>query len=127
MVRAVSRRLTDIKPSVNPVRAPWAEHTPPPARRNQESEGTIREARREETSMTLQRFIASTVVAALTVTGCSDQPAPAGPGPIRLPGSADLSQQQPGRYIVSSAAAHVPPDFAVRVATPGGSVEPLDH
>src|SRR5438876_471243 len=29
--------------------------------------------------MTVQRFLASTVVAALTVTGCSDQPAPTAP------------------------------------------------
>src|SRR5207248_1186048 len=37
--------------------------------------------------------------------------------------SADLSQQQPGRYIVLFAAEQVPPDFAERVATLGGSVE----
>ena len=73
--------------------------------------------------MTLQRFIASTVVAALTVTGCSDQPAPAAPGPIGRPVSADLSQQQPGRYVVLFAAEQVPADFRERVAMLGGSVE----
>src|SRR5207302_7376952 len=73
--------------------------------------------------MTVQRFLASTVVAALTVTGCSDQPAPTAPGAIRHPVSADLSHHQPGRYIVLFAAEHVPADFGERVATLGGSVE----
>ncbi len=73
--------------------------------------------------MTVQRFLASTVVAALTVTGCSDQPAPTAPGAIRHPVSADLSHHQPGRYIVLFAAEQVPADFGERVATLGGSVE----
>ena len=73
--------------------------------------------------MTVQRFLASTVVAALTVTGCSDQPAPTAPGAIGHPLSADLSHHQPGRYIVLFAAEQVPADFGERVATLGGSVE----
>jgi len=42
---------------------------------------------------------------------------------MRHPVSADLSQQQPGRYIVLFATEHVPADFGGRVTMVGGSVE----
>jgi len=73
--------------------------------------------------MTLQQCIASTVVAALTVTGCSDLPAPTAPGPIRHSISTDLSRPESGRYVVLFTAERIPPDFPERVAALNGSVE----
>src|SRR5688572_23635052 len=60
----------------------------------------------------------------LLVQGCADAPAPtelAGDG-VFVSTSAN-SPEQPGRHIVLFAAAQVPPGFAERVASLGGSVE----
>src|ERR1051325_9748391 len=87
-----------------------------------QSRGTTMTPCDEETSMTLRRLVASIIVAALTVTHCSDRPTPAAPGPIRHPISTDMSQPQRDRHVVVFAAERVPADFPARVAALGGSV-----
>jgi subtilisin family serine protease len=70
-----------------------------------------------------RRLIASTIVAGLIATGCSDRPAPAAPRPFRHAVVADLSQPQPVRYIILFTAERIATDFPERVAALGGSVE----